>query len=46
LPGNISAEDITVALQEIDYEFISVKSMTANVPIQKEKSHTAPFPSS
>jgi hypothetical protein len=32
LPGNISAEDITVAIQEIDYDVISVKQMTAKRP--------------
>jgi hypothetical protein len=32
LPGNISAEDIPVALQETDYDSISVKQMTANHP--------------
>jgi hypothetical protein len=36
LPDNISAEDITVALQEIDYEVISIK--------QKEGSNTPPSP--
>jgi hypothetical protein len=29
LPGNISAVDITVALQEIDYNIVSLKQMTA-----------------
>jgi hypothetical protein len=29
LRGNTSAEDITVALQEIDYDFINVKQITA-----------------
>jgi hypothetical protein len=28
LPGNMSAEEITVVLQEIDYDVISVKQMT------------------
>jgi hypothetical protein len=32
LPGIISAEDITVALQEIDYYVISVKQMTTKRP--------------
>jgi hypothetical protein len=31
-PGNISAVDITVALQKIDYNIISVKQMTAKSP--------------
>jgi hypothetical protein len=32
LSGNNSAEDITVALQEIDYDIINVKQMTAKRP--------------
>jgi hypothetical protein len=36
LPCNISAEDITVAFQEIDYECISVKQVTAKRPIPEE----------
>jgi hypothetical protein len=32
LPGNTSAEDITVALQEIGYNVISVKQMMARRP--------------
>jgi hypothetical protein len=32
LPGNTSAEDITVALQMIDHDVISVKQMTAKCP--------------
>jgi hypothetical protein len=32
LPGNTSAEGITVALQERDYDVISVKQMTAKCP--------------
>jgi hypothetical protein len=30
LPGNALAEDITVALQDVDYDVISVKQMTTN----------------
>jgi hypothetical protein len=43
LPGNISPEDITVTLQETDYD-MSVKQMTAKIPVQKEGSHTCPSP--
>jgi hypothetical protein len=32
LPNNTSSEDITVALQELGYEVISVKQMTAKRP--------------
>jgi hypothetical protein len=32
LPSNTSSEDITVALQELEYEVISVKQMTAKRP--------------
>jgi hypothetical protein len=32
LPGNISAEDITVALQEIDYDVINVEQMITERP--------------
>jgi hypothetical protein len=32
LPGNISAEDITVALQKMDYDVINVKEKTAKRP--------------
>jgi hypothetical protein len=32
LPGNTSEEDIAVALQEMDYDVISVKQMTAKRP--------------
>jgi hypothetical protein len=46
LLGNTSAEDNTVALQEIHYGVISVKQMTANVPLLEEGSHTLPSPSS
>jgi hypothetical protein len=45
-PGNIPAENITVAVQEIDYDVINVKQMTDNVARQKDGSHTPPFPSS
>jgi hypothetical protein len=38
LPGNISAEDTTIALQETDYEVISIK--------HKKGSNTPPSPSS
>jgi hypothetical protein len=40
----ISAEDITVALQEMDYDIVSVKE--PNVSLQKEGSHTPPSPPS
>jgi hypothetical protein len=46
LSGNISAEDIGVAVQEISYDVISVKQMTVKVPLQMEGSHTPPSPSS
>jgi hypothetical protein len=32
LPNNTSSEDITVALQELGYEVINVKQMTAKFP--------------
>jgi hypothetical protein len=44
-PGNLSVEDIIVALQEIRVYFvISMKQMTTNIPFQKEGSHTPPSP--
>jgi hypothetical protein len=45
LLGNISAEDITVAFQQVDYDVISVKQMTANVPLQKDGPHRPRSPS-
>jgi hypothetical protein len=35
LPGHISA-DVTVALQDIDYNIISLKQVTGKHPIQKD----------
>jgi hypothetical protein len=32
LPNNTSSEDVTVALQELGYEVISVKQLTAKRP--------------
>jgi hypothetical protein len=46
LSGNISAENISVAFQEISYDVISVKQMTVKVPLQMEGSHTPPSRSS
>jgi hypothetical protein len=45
--GNVCEEDITVTLQEIDCDIISVKQMAAEVPLHEEESltHTPPFPS-
>jgi hypothetical protein len=42
LPGNISAENITVALQETDYDITSVKQMIAkrSTP-EAEVTHTS-----
>jgi hypothetical protein len=42
VPGNTSAEDITLAIQEIDYDIISVKQMTAKPTTPEgEVTHTS-----
>jgi hypothetical protein len=46
LPGSTSAEDITVAHQEIDYKVISVKHMNAKHPTAEGGVHTPPSSSS
>jgi hypothetical protein len=46
LPNNTSSEDITVALQELGYEVISVKQMTAKRPSPEGGVTPDPFPSS
>jgi hypothetical protein len=46
LPNNTSFEDTTVKLQELRYEVIRVKQMTAKPLLRKEKSLLYPFPSS
>jgi hypothetical protein len=44
LSGITSAEDITVALQETDYDVISVKQMTAKRPTpERGVTHTSPL---
>jgi hypothetical protein len=44
LPGNTSAEDITVALKMIDYDVISVKQMTTKRPTSEAAvTHTSLF---
>jgi hypothetical protein len=44
LPGNISAEDITMAYQEIDYDVISIKQMTAKRPTTEGGVSNSPLP--
>jgi hypothetical protein len=39
-PCNISAENITVALQEIHYDLISVRQVTAYLPTREGRANT------
>jgi hypothetical protein len=40
LPGNIPAEDITVALQKLGYDIISIVQMTTKQPTLERGSQT------
>jgi hypothetical protein len=46
LPSNTSSESITVSLQELGYDVISVKQMTVKAPLRQEVTLLYSFPSS